>query len=290
MLRNDLPAESYSNGGLMKPRAFLTCFVVLPVLLAGMSGSAAQTAPASANAQIRGSVAGEDGKAIASAWVNAQIWPAAAAGQSSYAPGPGQLPDLPKSPVSVQTPSLGVSPYSAWAQSGPDGSFSIPNLPAGSYRVCAQGSSSELIEPCAWEAAPKTLPVAAGQAVAAPAIVLYKGYRLQLHIDDPGGLLAKYEGATAAARLFTGVYTPAGLFFPATAAAKTLNAQDHSVLVPYGTPVRIGISSGFFSVGDETGKPLAQMPGAGPVIQVAKGSVAAPVRFTITGLISGTGN
>ena len=274
----------------MKPPGVMMYLVVFLVVVASVSRTVAQTVPASGNAQIRGRVVGEDGKGVASAWVNAQIWPAAAAGQSPYAPGPGQLPDLPKSPVSVQTPSLGVSPYSAWAQSGPDGSFSIPNLPAGSYRVCAQSPGSELIEPCAWEAAPKTLAVAAGQAVAAPAIVLYKGYRLQLHIDDPGGLLAKYEGATAAARLFVGVYTPAGLFFPATAAAKTLNAQDHSVLVPYGTPVRIGISSGFFSVGDETGKPLAQMPGAGPVIQVAKGSVAAPVRFTITGLISGTGN
>jgi hypothetical protein len=71
-------------------------------------------------------------------------------------------------------------------------------------------------------------------------------------------------------RFFAGVYTPSSLYYPAAETSRSAGGRRYSVLVPYDTPVRLGVSSNYFTLADAWGKPLAGAPGA--VLRIAKGA------------------
>jgi len=127
----------------------------------------------------------------------------------------------------------GPSPAAGHADTGSDGVFSIRNLPAGAYTVCAQSKSSGYLDPCAWSPAPPVVHIAAGQAIAAYRLVLQKGSVVQVRLNDPARVLdtPAAVGKTAP-RLLPAILSPRHLLQPLQLTAKDSQGRTHEGTVP----------------------------------------------------------
>jgi len=95
---------------------------------------------------------------------------------------------------------------------GADGQFAASSVPAGTYRLCVQGSAgSLLLDPCLWAETPPSFIVRQGLAITAPETRIETGVKLQVRVIDPGKHLEQKRVPGAG---LAGVWTSKKLFYP----------------------------------------------------------------------------
>ena len=98
-------------------------------------------------------------------------------------------------------------------QSAADGSFVFPQLPSGTYRLCATAQTPGYVDSCLWANSPPV--TLAGQALTGQAITLENAGTLQVQINDPAGLLSATStpgSGAVASHLMVGVMTDGRIF------------------------------------------------------------------------------
>ena len=158
------------------------------------------------------------------------------------------------------------------AEAGKDGSFTISNLPAGTYSICATVSGRRHMDPCAWSAAPVTIPVTDGQAVTGYRLVVNKGEPVQVRLNDPGSALtAVAQPNQPAPHVQLGFFTTRGLFEPLVETGKDATGHNLQGFIPPNTPVPLYVGGKGVQVADSTGKAL-DPNGASISVSQPKGS------------------
>lgn len=173
---------------------------------------------------------------------------------------------------------------------GVDGSFALRGLAAGQYVLCAQAPRSEWLNPCEWAPYPMVITVGQTDAVLRNVVVLLRrGYRLPIVVDDPGGHLAVHEGRTRGADLVIGVVAPRRSLVPAEVVNKRARDQDHVLTVPFDMDLRVFAASGFFRLAHDRELPgvaLVDLPakGGGVALRVRKNEAGRRVKIRVTGV------
>lgn len=186
--------------------------------------------------------------------------------------------------INIQPTTPTTQPFSTSVQTGADGTFTASNLPAGTFNVCPQLTSSDLLAPCAWEATWPKVTVAATGTTTMPPIQMKQGILLSVRVDDPSGKRQSSEGSVPGAHLFTGVKSPSGIVIPMVA-TQNGSGYDHNLLIPYDTDLQFHIYSKYFNVSDNNNNGAAVDKNNGNVtpIHVNNGNKPPSLKYTITG-------
>lgn len=174
-------------------------------------------------------------------------------------------------------------PFVVQTETAADGGFQLVGLPEGKYHVCAYVPGSDLINPCAWSLTPPSALVTASQTTTVAPIVLARGRRVDVRIEDTGGLLEAHEGKTTGAHLLLGVWWGNGLYAPLHVKSKDSRGRNYEILIPVNVPLQLSIQSSFFSVGDANGKALAKGSATNIPILLSEADTGKSQTFTVLG-------
>ncbi len=210
---------------------------ILPVLLVM---SSLCTSAQSVRGTISGTVYGPDAKPLAGTTVWANL----------VSPAPRPVDRNSKIPVLTTVTAA-------------DGSYTLSNVPTGEYVVCARNAAVAALNPCPWGGAPLVQITSGRTNMSGEAIRMAAGATLQVHLDDPAGLLDA-NAAKPGASLLLGLATQHG-FMPLPITASTGNSRDYKLLVPFNTTHNVMISTRYFKLSDATGAPFSA---ASPTISV----------------------
>ena len=203
-------------------------------------------------------------------------------------PAAGALVTAMAVPSSIPPPA-GFVPATATAFAANDGTFSIGNLAAGKYQLCAQTQrAAGLLDPCVWSQTQTYATVTAGQALKSQKITMTTGTLLKVHFNDPGGLLLANEGKTAGAGVIVSVGGTVNVPMPLFVDVTTATGRDQSVAVPLSTALKVLVYSSFYKLADASGNAFVgtyQVPVTiAPTAVGAAGTLATTITLNITGV------
>ena len=149
--------------------------------------------------------------------------------------------------------------------SGPDGAFQFTQLPAGSYRLCAQVPQEKIrrgddrfVDSCGlWESVPPPVTLAAGETRKGAVVTVARGYLLKIRVNDPGKLLPPPIGKNGGNALSLMIFGASGLPHNIPIVSQDAAGRDHAVVIPYGMPHKLSIQSSVLSLNDEIGRQIA---------------------------------
>lgn len=167
--------------------------------------------------------------------------------------------------------------------SGPAGAFRFDGIPPGQYTLCVQAPSTLWLNPCEWGLAPPSVYIPQPQPSASFIMVLKRGARVPIRVNDAAQLLTTHEGKTAGAHLLLGVRSDALVFRTANIESRDSNGRNYYVLIPFNTNVKLVVASSFFQLSDGIGKSLTRtQPNILPVI-VPSGQTPGTIQLQVTG-------
>ena len=184
---------------------------------------------------------------------------------------------------------VGGARASGRAQSDKTGSFTIRNLPAGTYMLCADVPGGGYLDPCAWESVLPTAQVNAGQTTAGYRLLLKQGGRLQVRVNDPAGLLVPAAAARPASNqvvphILIGVMTARRLFQPLEVVSTDAAGRTQERTVPFNTPVVLHVRGNGVQVKDDKGADMA-LAGGVSTVSVAANAPATTITFTVSNAV-----
>jgi hypothetical protein len=225
------------------------------ILAASMLAAAAwaQTPPP-ATGQIGGVVIGSDQKPVSDIFV-------------SY--------------VRAQTDASDPTPSGGGAMTGADGVFQFPKLTPGTYLFCARAvPSRQIVEFCEWTFHPPSVVLKAGQMVGGLQILVKKGARLELQIDDAKKVLPDPEDPKPDTSFHIGVRTSEGLFHEAQLTTRDHGGQVYYLIVPFNTPLRLDASIQNVDLSDDKGGEPGKN-GPGGVFQIDPKTPVLSLKFSV---------
>jgi hypothetical protein len=160
-----------------------------------------------------------------------------------------------------------------------DGRFALPFVPDGDYVLCASNGAAAALNPCTWGGA-TLVKIANGQQAPGQAIRMAAGATLQVHLDDPGGLLSAAANKPGAS-LIIGLAGPYG-FVPLPIAGSTANSLDYQVLVPFNTTHTVMVSTQYFKLTNAAGGAISAGSSSIPVT-ITSGMPAQVINLRIVG-------
>jgi len=169
--------------------------------------------------------------------------------------------------------------FSATAQSGSNGSFSVSGLPSGQYYLCAYPNTPGYLSNCEWTAVAPLVQVTEGASPTPAPLVLRKGTVVQIIATDPSGLVQTTSGLVAVPgphHFFPSVKTAAGYFSSARQTAQTGNRHTFTVTIPKTANVELFFDTDL-SVTDSTAKLLAAGASSGVMVTGGPDVVAVEV-------------
>jgi hypothetical protein len=221
----------------------------------------AQTAvPPAKTGSIQGTVVGSDGTALPGAHVYAALKAAV-----TNVKGP---------PTLVTTVANGTTASSA-------NSFTISNLPMGSYILCAQTTTPGWLDPCHWSASVPTINLAAGQNLTGQTVVMTKGAVVQIRINDPSKLLTAAAGAIVHDVEVVALGSN-NAYYNARITSTDTGGRNEQVTLPFNLTHTLIIRSQQFALTDSTGAPVPASGHSQP-LQIAPTAVAPQFTYTVAG-------
>ena len=187
--------------------------------------------------------------------------------------------------ASVTANRSGQPPASGRAMAGPDGTFTIANLPAGTYSLCAAVKGRGYLDPCTWSPVAPSVRVGPGQTVRGFRLIVKKGAIVQVRLNDAAGALSAVAAPNQAApHVLLGILTPHRLFEPLVLTGKNATGRNHEGTIPLNTPVRLHISGKGVEITDAAGVKL-DSNGSSVTLQQQQGNSVVPqiLTFNVTG-------
>ena len=133
------------------------------------------------------------------------------------------------------------------------GAYTIGNLRAGEYVLCARAYGSDLLASCEWDTTPEVIRLTAGQAVTTADRAIARGKRVEVEVKDPGGVLDGNEVKGRGVHLMVGVWANKR-FHRAQVVAKTRQQRTYAVVIPFGRPVGLEVRGAKLDLADDKGK------------------------------------
>jgi hypothetical protein len=225
------------------------------ILTACLSPAIAQQAPLYFSGTIAGNVRGDDGTAIAGAYLSLQL-----------------------QPPYVKSRHLETE----WTlRTGSDGSFQFTGLNGGSYRICGYLPHGAWLNPCAWGLQPPTVTLSSAQPAATVTLTLKQGAVVPIRVNDPNQLLPQYEGKSPGADLLIGVVSDSGIFAPASIVSQDSGGRYQQVVIPFGAMAGLRVFSAQFQL-SSGGAPLPKATTTIPVT-VPSGQQPPTITLQVTG-------
>jgi hypothetical protein len=185
--------------------------------------------------------------------------------------------------ASVTAIRTGQPPASGRAIAGPDGAFTIANLPAGTYSLCASVKGRGYLDPCTWSPVAPTVQVGPGQTVTGFRLIVKKGAIVQVRLNDAAGALSAVAAPNQAApHVLVGILTARRLFEPLVLTGKDPTGRTHEGTIPLNTPVHLHISGKGVEITDAAGVKL-DPKGSSVTLQQATSAVPQILTFNVTG-------
>jgi hypothetical protein len=158
-----------------------------------------------------------------------------------------------------------------------DGSFRLPALAQGTYRICIQIPNSTWIDPCEWEPVASPAALLSGTQPSAPVnVVLKKGVLVTVRVSDPTGLLSLRQSPG----LLIGVRNDFSGFRRAALISQSSGDRTYQVLIPFDRSINISVTSPSIRLNDATGKLFTQA--SNPIsVRVSSGQPAPTVTLTV---------
>jgi len=175
----------------------------------------------------------------------------------------------------------GTPPFRASVFTGSDGRFVVANVPAGVYRICVQAPGTALLNPCAWSAAPPSAAVTSGQIALLGSIRLETGYVVKVRLQDAGRLLQADEARSPAARVQSGLWTPAGFFIPMRVRTRGPASRELELPVPFGTSLELSVGSAWFDLAPEDNAQIDRAGARSIPIQASPGAPSIVYTFHV---------
>ena len=235
--------------------------------------AAAMTATAflgqSNTGSIQGTVVGSDGTPLSGVRVYAAV---KAATQKTKAP-----PTL----VAYVQNGATAQPNGKPPISSPANSFTIPNLPAGTYVLCAQTAIPGWLDPCHWSATVPALSLAAGQSLTGQTVVMTKGAIVQIRINDSSKLLTLNPGAIPQDVEVIALASN-NAYYNARVSSIDIGGRYQVLTLPFNAPHTLIVRSKQLALADSTG---AAVPAAGHVqpLQISPAAAAPQFTYTVVG-------
>jgi hypothetical protein len=187
---------------------------------------------------------------------------------------------LPASTPRPAAPPVITGPHVITTMTDYQGNFVTGHLPAGNYVACAQYANQGLLDPCHWAASAPTFTITAGQTTSGVKITMARGSIVTVHVNDPQQLLSATANAVESDLRFQFV-TAKGHRYDAVITAHTKTSRDHTVTLPFGTPVTLQVINPHLIVHDETGTSTSTF---GRSLQVpVTAAAAAAFTYTVSG-------
>jgi hypothetical protein len=173
------------------------------------------------------------------------------------------------------------SPASGRAESGLDGTFTIANLPAGTYTLCVAAKGRGYLDPCTWSAAPPTVQISTGKSVSGYRLTVVKGTLVKVRLNDTTGVLSAAVPANQPAPLILlGFVTARGLFEPLALTAKDASGRSLEGTIPMNAPMSLQITGRGVKIADAAGTNL-DLNGAKVTVQPSAVGTATQLTFNI---------
>jgi hypothetical protein len=193
--------------------------------------------------------------------------------------------DLSTARTSTQTP------YDHQFATKSDGTFSLPNVPAGKYEFCVEAPQENVLDPCIWTpgGAPAFTVAAASSAIANHTITVDTGYNLQLRVNDPAALVPVTKSGVSGDVLSLKVITAANRVLNFRLLSTDSQGRNHYLLIPFNQTLFVVTQSSALTLSSGAGiaaPTIAQripvrvpLGGTWPVITlgIAASAVPAPV-------------
>jgi hypothetical protein len=148
----------------------------------------------------------------------------------------------------------GQSPFDRQFSSKADGTFSIPDIPAGKYEICVDAPQENVLDPCLWSLTPSAVTVPASGSVSGLQIEVNTGYMLRVHVKDPQAALQPTKGGIGGDELAIHVSAPNGRYVNFRALSLAPSEREHYLLVPFGQTLTLTISSSTLALSDGNSK------------------------------------
>jgi hypothetical protein len=178
-------------------------------------------------------------------------------------------------------PLQGAQTVSGGMVTAADGLFQFPNLPSGTYYLCAYPAPGlGLLNTCEWTRNAQTAIVTAGQATTGVSIVIQKGQRLHVRVNDPQQMLAIGPASRTGALLMAGVWEPTGFYHTLPLQTWDATGQDFELAVPTAMPFHPTLAAPNAQVTDSTGASVLNQ-GAGLSLQIPSGTSFQQWTFTV---------
>jgi hypothetical protein len=169
-----------------------------------------------------------------------------------------------------------------YAVTGNLGNFRFDGLPYGDFTLCAEAAGSVWLNPCEWGLHPPAVTITRARRAVSVAVSLKKGAAVPIRIDDPGRLLAQYEGKPGGGQILMGVSSDAHVFHWALMVSQDSGGRDLRIVVPFDTQVRLVVNSSFFQLANAAGIALPRTRSTLIPVAVSAGQVPPALRFTVT--------
>lgn len=201
--------------------------------------------------------------------------------------GVGNVPFLPVRPqTNIPVFSSGLA---ARATAAANGQFDITANLAGDFLICAQPDDFEHLDPCKWDSPPQVrLALNAKQDLGS--VMLRRGVRLRVIIEDPTGLMGAAAEVAQGAAVQVGHYYANGIFEPMRLETATAlgngNTFQFAVAIPADVDLRVGVNSTRVTLTDESGGAVRMNTAAYPV-RAASTERQRVMRFRVSGRLAG---
>jgi hypothetical protein len=173
--------------------------------------------------------------------------------------------------------------YRAQTTTGIDGSFTIPSLPSGTYRICVDATKDQHLDPCSWNDNPPSITVADGQASAGNVITVAKGAKLTITVVDPHQYLQARTGDLGPGHVFLALVTSKGAPIPIPLVQMSGNTLQQQLVIPADTSFQVLAFSKEVTLADPNQKPVPASGGIFSVSVSSNASQTAPVILQVTG-------
>ncbi len=180
--------------------------------------------------------------------------------------------------VSPQTPV-----YRAQTTTGVDGSFQLASLPAGTYRICADGTKDTHLDPCTWADTPQTVTVADGQQSAANVVAIAKGTTLVVQINDPQKFLQARAGDPGPGHIFLALLPPKSAPIPIAVVQSDATTLRQQIVIPADTSFKVLVYSKEVSLTDPGQKPVPDAGGSFTISIPSTATQPPPIILQVTG-------
>lgn len=141
----------------------------------------------------------------------------------------------------------GFEPFSSNVVTLKDGSYRVPNVPAGKYDLCIWISGGDYVNVCRWGKAAGSATVADGENTVSN-LSLTRGRIFTIDVKDDEGYLTRHENKSLGGFLDVGVLNGYRDFVSADIATLDGNARKYRIVVPADTKFKVMVQSSLFNV------------------------------------------